>query len=79
MAKTRIDKSECFTSVGNVLLHDKNLSLEAKGMAAIIMSFGGCGGVSVEELMNLCSDGREAVTHALIELEKTGYLEGGEN
>lgn len=74
MGKTRINRDENFSVIGNTILQDRNLSLKAKGMASLIFSLGDGWEVSIERLTAFSKDGRDAVRNAVIELEDAGYL-----
>lgn len=75
MGKVLIDKDEQFTSIGNTLLWDKEVSIKAKGMAALIFSLGNGWEISIERLMAYSKDGRDSVRSAVLELEEKGYLQ----
>ena len=74
MGKTRINRDENFSIIGNTILQDHDLSLKAKGMASLIFSLGDGWEVSIERLTAFSKDGRDAVRNAVIELEEAGYL-----
>ena len=65
-----------FTQVSNIALRDNNLSLKAKGLYALIMSY-----LTIEDwtlykgyLMEQCSEGRESFNAGWNELKNRGYL-----
>lgn len=55
-------------------VQDSGLSLEAKGVLFIILSMPATSDCTVEELRRYCSDGIDAITSAVKELEAKGYL-----
>lgn len=69
-------KRKNYSQVSNIALTDKNLSLKAKGLYALIESF-----ISIPDfvlykqtLMNNCQEGRDAFNAAWKELKDSGYL-----
>lgn len=69
-------KRKNYSQVSNVALTDKNLSLKAKGLYALIESF-----ISIPDfilykqtLINACKEGRDAFNAAWKELKDEGYL-----
>ena len=64
-----------YVHVPESLLKDQSLSLKAKGIYALILSLPLHWQCSIEELLEVCIEGRHVVRQALLELEKRGYLE----
>ena len=69
-------KKTGFTITGNALVRDKNLSLKAKGLYLLIMSY-----ITLDELdltktflQKMCSEGAKAFCSAWNELKEAGYL-----
>lgn len=68
------NKDKNFTVIDNGLFKDKRLSLKAKGLMAMLLSFPENWEFSESGLTALSQDGRTSVRSGLVELEKTGYL-----
>lgn len=60
--------------ISNVIVKDKQLSLKAKGMALLLSHFPPTWHFYQEKLQDYVLDRRTAVSNALKELEKRGYL-----
>ena len=73
MAIIRVEKQKNYTVMSNHHLQDGNLSLKAKGLLSMMLSLPEDWVYSVEGLVSLCKEGRDAVRSALTELEDTGY------
>lgn len=72
-------KRQSFTMVANKAMRDKNLSLKAKGLYALMQSYldmESIGFVVYKSYLqnNCCTDGRDSFNSAWKELEKAGYL-----
>lgn len=63
-----------FTQVFNAAARDKRLSRRARGLLVELLSHSDGYGVSVEGLVKLGPEGRDAIRSAIAELEKYGYL-----
>ena len=74
MGKIIIDKDERFTVVGNSLLWDSGLSLQAKGLAALLFSLGDGWEVSIVRLQSMTTNGETSLKSTIAELERAGYL-----
>ena len=74
MGKIIENRDTRFSIVGNTMLQDPDLSLKAKGLAALIFSLGDGWEISIERLMVYSRDGKDATKAAVQELEKAGYL-----
>ena len=59
--------------VNKEVLHNRNISLEAKGIYALLMSVDG-DNFSVKELYSLSKEKTDVIDNALAELEKFGYV-----
>ena len=66
-----------FTHVENTVFFDHALSLKAKGLLSMMLSLPEDWVYSVEGLVSLCKEGRDAVRSALAELEDAGYMVRG--
>ncbi|MFF0206366.1 hypothetical protein [Streptomyces althioticus] len=64
-----------FTQISNALFRDPRLSYKAKGVFGLISTHRDGFGMSVEGIVRMGKDGRDAVRTALAELEAHGYLE----
>jgi len=63
-----------FTILRNAALRDARLSLKAKGMLALMMSFPDDWTYHLDHLEGLSTDGRDATRGAVRELEAAGYV-----
>lgn len=70
----RVVKNENFTTMSNIHLRAKYLSLKAKGLLSLCLSLPETWDYSIAGLVTLSSDGREAVTNTLNELKKHFFL-----
>lgn len=75
MAVFRVHKNKDYTTVSNTHLRDKSLSLKAKGMLTMMLSFSDDWNYSISGLVAICKEGRSAVEATLKELKEHGYLE----
>lgn len=74
MSIIRIKKTKDYTVMSNHHLKDKNLSLKAKGLMSVMLSLPDDWDYSVEGLSQILTEGKDAITSALKELEQYGYL-----
>lgn len=74
MSVIRIEKTKDYTVMSNFHLRDKNLSLKAKGLMSFMLSLPDDWNYSVEGLVSVCKEGREAIQSSLKELEENKYL-----
>lgn len=74
MPVMRVIKNKNYTTMSNVHLRDKNLSLKAKGLLSIVLTLPDDWGYSVNGLVSLCKENTTAVNSAIKELKDTGYL-----
>lgn len=74
MAVIRINKTKDYTVMANHHLKNKKLSLKAKGLMSIMLSLPDDWDYSIEGLMSICCEKENAITSALNELKKYGYL-----
>lgn len=70
----RVEKNKNFTIVSNHHLRDKNLSLKAKGLLTLMLSFSDDWDYTLKGLVAISKDGIDATRATLDELEKSGYL-----
>lgn len=74
MGKINVVKRDNFTVINNHVLQNKNLSLKAKGLYAFMWSLPPDWDYSVNGLVSVLKEGRDAINEALKELEREGYL-----
>ncbi len=74
MPVIRVEKNANYTTMCNIPLRDENLSLKAKGLLAMCLSFPDDWNYSVNGLTKICKEGRDAIMTVLKELEEHGYL-----
>lgn len=70
----RIHKNKDYTVISNHHLRDKNLSLKAKGLLSQMLSLPDDWQYSVEFLVSMNREEKTAITTALKELKKAGYI-----
>lgn len=70
----RVHKTKNYTVMSNYHLRDKNLSLKAKGLLALMLSLPEEWDYSVKGLAKICKDGETAIRAAIKELETNHYL-----
>lgn len=66
--------SDNFAQIANGALRDKTLTLRARGLLAMMLSYPPGWSISSERLALGCIEGRDAVRKVLRELEEHGYL-----
>lgn len=71
----RVEKNQNYTTMCNVHLKDKSLSLKAKGLLSQILSLPDDWDYSVRGLVAICMEGKDCIVSVLQELERNGYLE----
>lgn len=74
MSVIRVQKNRNYTVMSNVHLKDKRLSLKAKGLLSMILSFPDDWNYSVNGLVSVCKENITAVKSAMNELKEYGYL-----
>ena len=74
MAVFRVKKNENFTTMCNIHLRDKSLSLKANGMLSVFLSLPAEWHYSVKGLAEICQEGPDCIRSVLKELESAGYL-----
>lgn len=70
----RVQKNKNYTTMANYHLKDKNLSLKAVGLLSKILSLPENWVLSVNGLVSIVKEGRDAVRSCLAELKANGYL-----
>lgn len=79
MAVIRVEKSKDFTTISNIPLKDKNLSLKAKGLLALVLTLPDDWEYSINGVCKIVKESKAAVMTAFDELEKFGYLKRERN
>lgn len=74
MSVIRVQKNKNYTVMSNVHLKDRRLSLKAKGLLSMILSFPDDWSYSINGLVSVCKENVTAVKSALSELKDCGYL-----
>lgn len=74
MAVMRVEKNSNYTTMSNYHLDDKRLSLKAVGLLSKILRLPDDWDYSVAGLSRICTEGRDAISSAIKELEETGYI-----
>ncbi len=74
MAVIRVEKNGNYTTMCNIPLRDKDLSLKAKGLLAMCLSLPEDWVYSVNGLAAISKEGKSGILTALRELEDAGYV-----
>ena len=74
MAVYRVERTRDYTVMSNYHLKDTTLSLSAKGLLSMFLSFPEDWNYSTRGLAKICKEGVEAVGNTIKELEKAGYI-----
>lgn len=75
MTTFRIRHTKCYTSIANSAIQDKRLSLKARGLHHLLLSYPNNWEVNAKHLVEQSDkDGRDAIYSALKELIKFGYI-----
>lgn len=74
MAIIRVHKTRDYTTMSNFHFRNKEMSLKAKGLLSLMLSFPDDWDFSVKGLAAFCADSDDSVRTALRELEKYHYL-----
>ena len=74
MAVYRVERTRDYTVMSNYHLKDTSLSLKAKGLLSMFLSFPEDWNYSTRGLAKICKEGVEAVGNTIKELEKAGYI-----
>ena len=74
MAVFRVEKSHDYTVMANYHRRDERQSLKAVGLLSKILGLPEDWTYSVSGLTKICKDGKAAISSALKELEKAGYV-----
>lgn len=71
----RIEKNKNYTTMSNLHLKDKNLSLKAKGLLSMMLSLPNDWDYSIQGLASICKENETAINTTLKELKEMGYLD----
>ena len=71
----RIERTRDYTVMSNHHLKNPELSLKAKGLLSMMLSFPDGWNYSERSLASICKEGVDAIHSAIKELESTGYME----
>ncbi len=74
MAVYRVERTRDYTVMSNFHLKDTTLSLKAKGLLSMFLSFPEDWNYSTRGLAAICKEGVDAIGSAIKELEKAGYI-----
>ena len=74
MATIRVEKNKNYSVISNTPLQDKNLSLKAKGLLALVFTLPDDWEYSINGIVKIVKESRDAVMTAFKELEQNGYL-----
>lgn len=74
MAVYRVERTRNYTVMSNHHLQDTVLSLKAKGLLSMFLSFPDDWNYSTRGLAAICKEGVEAISNTIKELEKAGYI-----
>ena len=79
MATIRVEKNKNYSVMSNTPLQDKNLSLKAKGLLALVFTLPEDWEYSINGVCKIVKESKAAVMTAFDELEKFGYLKRERN
>ena len=74
MAVYRVERTRDYTVMSNFHLKDGTLSLKAKGLLSMFLSFPDDWNYSTRGLASICKEGVDAIGSTIKELEKAGYI-----
>ena len=74
MAVYRVERTRDYTVMSNHHLKDTALSLKAKGLLSMFLSFPDDWNYSTRGLAAICKEGVDAIGNTIKELEKAGYI-----
>lgn len=75
MNKVKRVKDKGFTTISNVFLRDKGLSIKAKGFLAVVMGLPDDWEFSIQGICSILKEGKTAVYNVIDELKERGYCE----
>lgn len=71
----RVIKSKDYTTICNRIYKDKRLSLKAKGLLSMLLSFSDNWDLSINGLYSILKEGKSSIRTTINELIKFGYVE----
>ena len=71
----RVIKSKDYTTICNRIFKDRRLSLKAKGLLAMLLSFSDSWNLSIKGLIAILKEGRTSIRSTMSELIEFGYVE----
>ena len=71
----RVIKSKDYTTICNRIFKDRRLSLKAKGLLAMLLSFSDSWNLTIKGLEVILKEGRTSIRSTMNELIKNGYVE----
>jgi len=71
----RVIKSKDYTTICNRIFKDRRLSLKAKGLLAMLLSFSDSWNLTIKGLEVILKEGRTSIRSTMSELIETGYVE----
>ncbi len=71
----RVIKSKDYTTICNRIFKDRRLSLKAKGLLAMLLSFSDSWNLTIKGLEVILKEGRTSIRSTINELIKHGYVE----
>ncbi len=74
MAVYRVERTHNYTIMSNFHLKDTGLSLKAKGLLSMFLSFPDDCNYSTRGLAAICKEGVDAIGNTIKELERAGYI-----
>ena len=74
MAVFRIERTRDYTVMSNHHLRNEKLSLKAKGLLSMMLSLPDDWNYTTRGLAKICKEGVDAISGALRELERAGYI-----
>ena len=73
MNKVSRIKNKNFTTISNVFLRDKNLSIKSKGFLAVVMGLPDDWEFSINGICSILKEGKTAIYNTIDELKQLGY------
>ena len=74
MEIVRVIKNKDYTTISNKIFKDKEISLKAKGMLAMLLSFSEKWDLTINGLDKILKEGKESIRNTLNELITAGYI-----
>ena len=74
MAVYRVERTRDYTVMSNYHLKDTSLSLKAKGLLSMMLSLPDEWNYNTRGLAAICKEGVDAISTAVRELERAGYI-----